>query len=150
MTMQTFDFTFLVRTSLNAVAEFHHDTRALKWLTPPPMIAQMHRIDPMAEGSLSEFTLWFFFIPLRWRAIHSNVDSKTGFTDTQASGPMKYWQHRHSFTAENENLTRVNEHVDYEHDSGWRGLGTRLLFSPPGLWFLFFYRAFITRRQLER
>ena len=150
MSQQIFNYTFTVRASLDAVAKFHHDTRALKWLTPLPMIAQMHRIDPMAEGSISEFTLWFFFIPIRWRAIHSNVDSKTGFTDTQARGPMKYWKHTHSFTIENENLTRVNEHIDYEYHSGWRGLGARLLFSPLGLWGLFFYRSLITRWSLER
>lgn len=148
--MPIFDYTFTVRAPLRAVAEFHRDTRALKRLTPPPLIAQLHRVDPMSEGSISEFTLWFGPIPVRWTAVHSNVDPMRGFTDTQARGPLNRWQHTHTFTAESETITRIREHIEYEHPSGLRGLFTRLLFGRPGLWALFTARKFITRRALEK
>ena len=45
---------------------------------------------------------------------------------------------------------RVQEHVEYEHDSGWRGVLSRLLFNPPALGFLFWYRGWATRRALEK
>lgn len=51
----------------------------------------------MAEGSLSNVTMWFGPIPVKWVARHFNV-SKTGFSDTQQTGPMKHWLHIHSFT----------------------------------------------------
>jgi len=147
--MPTFDYAFTVRAPLAEVAEFHHDTRALKRLTPPPIIVQLHRVDPMAEGSVSEFTLWFGPIPIRWTAVHSNV-GPSGFTDTQTRGPLKYWRHTHSFGVESEKVTCIREHVEYEHPGGLRGLFTRLLFGRLGLLALFTARKVVTRRLLER
>ena len=148
--MPVFNYTFTVRAPLAAVAEFHGDTQALKRLTPLPIFAQLHRVDPMGEGSVSEFTLWFGPIPIRWTAVHSNVDPVHGFTDTQARGSLKRWQHTHSFSAEDDGLTRINEHVEYEHGGGLRGLFTRLLFGRLGLLALFTARKIIARRALER
>ena len=80
--MPVFDYAFTVRAPLARVAEFHRDTRALQRLSPPPMFVQLHRLEPLAEGSVAEFTLWLGPLPLRWRAVHSNVDPLGGFTDT--------------------------------------------------------------------
>jgi ligand-binding SRPBCC domain-containing protein len=97
----------------------------------------------MAEGSISEFTLWLGPIPVRWQAVHSNV-GPNGFTDTQISGPLKYWRHTHRFDSVSENSTQIDEHIEYEHISGWRGLLSGLLFGYPGLMALFAYRRFAT------
>jgi ligand-binding SRPBCC domain-containing protein len=142
-----FSYDFTVNASLEAVADFHHDTSALKQLNPPPVIVQLHRVDPMAEGSISEFTLWFGPIPVRWRAVHSQVGPQ-GFTDTQAQGPMAYWKHRHQFEAVEAGKTRIYEKIEYTHPTGLRGLFTRLIFSKPGLNALFTYRKWATRRAL--
>ncbi|MQC24812.1 MAG: hypothetical protein DWG81_02565 [Chloroflexi bacterium] len=144
-----FDYAFTVRASLAAVADFHHDARALKLLSPPPIVAQLHLVEPMANGSIAEFTLWFGPLPVRWRAVHSNVVPQRGFTDTQARGPLRAWQHTHTFD-EVSGGVRVHEHVEYEHDSGWRGVLSRLLFNAPALGFLFWYRGWATRRALEK
>ncbi len=146
--MPTFDYSFTVNAPLKAVAIFHQDTRALKKLNPPFVIVQLHRVDPMAEGSISEFTLWMGPLPIRWRAVHSNVSAQ-GFTDTQESGPMASWWHTHRFEALNENTTHIHEHLVYEHHSGWRGLLTKTLFGRLGLMALFTYRKWITRRALN-
>jgi len=130
------------------VAEFHSDTRALVRLTPPPIFVQLHHIEPLAEGSVSEFTLWFALLPVRWRARHSNV-SVQGFTDTQERGPMKHWAHTHTFTDLGLGVVQVNEHIEYQHYFDLRGLLSRLLFAPVGLRFLFNYRELATRRALE-
>lgn len=148
--MTTFDYTFTVRAPLAAVAEFHRDTAALRRLSPPPMGVQLHRVDPLGEGSISEFTLWLGPVPIQWTAVHSGVDPLHGFTDTQARGPLKVWRHTHRFEALDPSTTRIREHIEYEHHPGWRGLFSRLLFSSPGLLFLFRYRSFATRRALEQ
>lgn len=146
--MPTFEYTFTVNAPLTAVSAFHHDTRALKTLTPPPIFAQIHHFDPMADGAIAEFTLWFGPLPVRWKAIHSNV-SPNGFTDTQISGPLQSWQHTHTFTAVSPTTTRVDEHITYSHHDGRRGLLSRLLFAQPGLFLLFTARQLITRWHLE-
>jgi len=121
----------------------------IKRLTPPPILVQLHKVEPMAEGSVSEFSMWFGPLPIRWVAVHSNVDPQHGFTDTQARGPLKYWRHTHGFRAIDSHTTRVSEHIEYEHHGGLRGLFSRVFFSRPGLWALFFYRQLVTRRALE-
>ena len=105
---------FVVRAPLAAVAAFHHDARVLPRLTPPPILVQLHRVDPLGEGSIADFTLWFGPLPVRWVALHSQVDPLRGFTDTQQSGPLKFWRHIHSFEAVDAATTRVSEHVEFE------------------------------------
>lgn len=148
--MPTFDYSFVVRAPLAAVAEFHLDPRVLKRLTPPPVFAQMRRVEPLAEGSVSEFTLWFGPLPVQWVAVHTNVDHQHGFTDTQTHGPMKHWRHTHRFAPESGGVTRVSEHIEYQHKDGLPGLVSRLLFARPALFLVFLYRQFVTRSALER
>lgn len=147
--MLTFKYTFTVDAPLTAVSNFHHNTSVLKTLTPPPIIAQIHHFDPMGNGAVAEFTLWFGPLPVRWRAVHSHV-SINGFTDTQQQGPLKHWQHTHRFTAVSSTTTRIHEQIEYEHDTGRRGILSRLLFAKPGLFLLFTARKWITRFHLRQ
>lgn len=147
--MPTFTYTFKVNAPLAAVAEFHRSATALKKLSPPPLFVQLHRVDALAEGAIADFTLWFGPLPVRWVAVHSDVDALHGFTDTQQSGPLAAWRHTHRFDEINAHTTRVREHIVYAYPTGLRGLVARLLFNPPALSFLFWYRGFITRRSLE-
>lgn len=147
--MPTFDFSFAVNAPLSAVQAFHSDTSALKRLTPPPTIVQLHSIEPLAEGSVSKFTLWVGPLPLRWTALHRNV-SPRGFTDVQASGPAARWEHTHTFTPLDAATTRIDEHIEFEHKPGFWGVVTRLLFSRPNLLLMFTYRKFATRWHLRR
>ena len=147
--MPVFDFSFEVDAPLAVVRDFHHDTSALKTLTPPPTIVQIHSVEPLAEGSVSVFTLWVGPLPLRWQAVHRNV-SDHGFTDVQATGPAKRWEHTHTFTPIGDQATRIDEHIEYEHRGGFWGLVTRLLFSWPNLFFMFSYRKWITRQTCRQ
>lgn len=147
--MPTFNYSFTVSAPLPAVTQFHHDIRTLKRLTPPPLFVQFHHVEPLAEGAVSDFTLWFGPFPVRWTAVHSQVEADKGFTDTQTRGPLQLWQHRHSFHAEPDGRTRIQEHVKYQHRPGWRGLLTRFLFSRLTLFALFTYRQFATRLALR-
>ena len=145
--MPIFDYNFIVDAPLEAVAGFHHDTSVLKKLTPLPMFVQIYSFEPLGDGSRADFTIWAGPVPMHWRVIHSNV-SQNGFTDTQVSGPLKAWQHTHRFTGLSDGRTRVDEHIEYEHDSGSRGLFSRIMFSTAGLMALFTARKLLTRRYV--
>ena len=147
--MPVFDYSFVVDAPLEAVRDFHRDTRALKRLTPPPTFVRLHSVEPLAEGSVSRFTLWVGPLPLAWKAVHRNVSDR-GFTDVQAEGPAAKWEHTHTFVPVSADVTEIREHIEYEHKRGLWGIVTRLLFSWPNLWFMFGYRAWITRRRLRR
>jgi ligand-binding SRPBCC domain-containing protein len=147
--MPKFTYTFDVDASLEAVSDFHKDTNALKILNPPGIIVQLHRVDPMAEGSISEFTLWFGPFPIRWLAVHSAV-SQNGFTDTLVTGPAQSWRHTHSYKSVSSKKSQIKELIVFEHKSGWMGVVTRILFSPFNLRLLFGYRQWATRRALRK
>ena len=148
--MPVFETSFRINAPVQAVAAFHRDTRILRLLTPPPLIVQLHQFEPLEEGSLSIFTLWFGPLPVRWKAVHSQVDPASGFTDTQAEGPLLSWQHRHAWRALDEHTTLMTEHIEYEHHTGLRGLFSRLLFSGLGLKAMFFYRRIVNTYHVEK
>ena len=147
--MPEFDFRFTVLATLDAVRGFHHDTSALKKLTPPPPIVRLHHVESLGEGSVSEFTLWVGPLPLRWKAVHRNV-SENGFTDIQVDGPAAKWEHTHTFTSINSGKTEIKEHVEFQHKRGFWGIVTRIIFATPNLWFMFTYRKLATRWHLRR
>lgn len=147
--MPTFKTSFTVNAPLDAVVAFHSRTDILKQLTPPPLFVQIHDFGEMREGMIAEFTMWFGPVPVRWKAEHVNV-GPTGFTDVQRVGPLKTWAHTHRFSAESPTVTRIHEHIEYTHPSGWRGILTRLLFGKPGLIGLFQYRKMYTRWALRK
>lgn len=147
--MPTFDYRFTVPAPVSTVSAFHFEPGILKTLTPPGMIMRVHRFDPLANGSIGEFTMWMGPIPVYWKAEHSNV-SETSFTDTQVAGPMKKWVHTHTFNAVDDETTEVHEHIEFEHHSGLKGVWSRLLFPQIGLKILFNIRRGITRREVAK
>lgn len=147
--MNVFESKALVHAPVETVADFHRDSRVLRKLTPPPVLVQLHDAGAVAEGSKADFTLWFGPLPVRWVAVHSNVDRLRGFTDQQVHGPFKRWEHIHSFNPEGDHATRVIDHIEYEHFPDIRGWFTRLAFSPIVLRVLFAFRGWVTRRSLE-
>lgn len=147
--MPVFERSFVVDAPLDAVREFHGDTAALRILSPPGTFVQFHSVEPLAEGSVSEFTLWLGPLPIRWTAVHRDVTDH-GFTDVQRAGPAERWAHTHTFVPLDGGRTRVEDRVVFSHKPGLAGLLTRVLFSRPNLWFLFAWRARATRRSLSR
>lgn len=142
-----------LRAPVEAVAEFHARPGALKRLTPPPIFVQVRRADPLAEGALADFTLWFGPLPVPWLALHHSVDLRSGFADRQVRGPLRRWEHTHRWqaavTPRGEACTLIEDQIEYEHFAGLRGLLTRLLFARPLLRVMFAYRHWVTRRAVE-
>lgn len=139
---------FTVEAPVALVAAFHSDTRALKKLTPPPIVVRLGRIEPLAEDSVSQFVLWLGPIPVPWIARHSQV-GPNGFVDEQEQGPFKRWVHQHRYASLGAGLSQVTDEIEAELSSQplrWLvGAGMWL-----GLPILFAYRAWRTRRELAR
>jgi len=144
-----FDFRFVVDAPLARVAEFHRDSQVLPRLTPPPIWVRLHRFDPLADGARLEMTMWFGPVPVRWTAVHDAVDPLHGFRDTAEQSPLRWWRHTHRFVELSPTQAEVHEHIEYDHHPGLRGWLSRVVFSRPGLWFLFMYRSWVTKRMLE-
>ena len=145
------EFTHQVKISvpIEAVAEFHRDARILRRLTMPPIIVQIHEVEPLDEGSKADFTLWIGPLPVRWLAVHSQVDTVNGFTDTQVRGPFRKWVHRHSFIALDEHTTEIRDEIQAEMATHpfWYFV---CWFMWLGLPMMFAYRGWVVRRALEK
>jgi ligand-binding SRPBCC domain-containing protein len=147
--MKRYSHHFQVQAPLGSVADFHQDSRALKGLTPPPLIVSFNKVDPLAEGSVVEFTMWLGPLPIRWVATHSEVDPMQGFTDSQTSGPFEVWVHRHSFESVDDNTTTVTDQIQAKPSNHpFSGIISRFMWLT--LPILFAYRSRQTRRALER
>ncbi len=140
---------FRVNAPLSSVAAFHQQPASMGAITPPPIRAELQRAPvSLSNGGAMDFTLWFGPLPIRWSACIEDV-SEAGFTDRQISGPFSQWVHRHSFLALDERTTEVTDQISLR-------LKSHLLWGPVGLGFrlgmplLFAYRAWKTRRLLER
>ena len=142
--MRHYRHTFQVKAPLDAVAEFHRSSAALRQLSPPPMIVQFHRMDPMGEGSVSDFTMWLGPIPIRWTAVHADVTTRHGFTDSQKRGPFRTWVHRHSFLEIDATTTEIVDEIEAEPGN----LISRLMWLNVPM--LFAFRGWKTRRVLTR
>jgi ligand-binding SRPBCC domain-containing protein len=135
---------FKVNAPLADVAAFHKDTSALQKLTPPPLSVRFNHIEPLAEGSVADFTMRAGPVSVRWVAVHSDVTEENGFVDTQKEGPFRSWRHHHQFRAIDERTTEVIDEIEAEYGSAisrfmWLNLPV-----------LFAYRAQQTKRALEK
>ena len=140
---------FTVQAPVTAVAAFHEGPDALERLQPPLSGARFLRVDPLAEGSITDFELGPGPARLRWTARHRDVQPGRGFTDIMVRGPMRSWVHRHEYRELGPALTEVSDRIWFQHPRAPQGILTRLLFGPLALGVLFRFRAFATRRAVR-
>ena len=73
-------------------------------LTPGPIVMQ--------AGTLIDYRLRLYGVPVHWRTLIAEFDPDTTFTDLQLAGPYRHWQHRHAFS-DVPGGTQMRDQVDY-------------------------------------
>lgn len=145
----SFERRFTVGASVTNVAAFHEGADALARLQPPFSGARFLRVDPLGEGSITDFEIGPGPLRIGWTAQHRDVRPGRGFTDVMARGPMRSWIHRHEYRSTGPAKTEVSDQIWFQHPHGPRGILTRLLFNPLFLGVLFRFRANATRRAIH-
>ncbi|MFN8450693.1 MAG: SRPBCC family protein [Anaerolineae bacterium] len=145
--MPTFEHRSRIPATLAQVIAFHDDPRALRRLTPPPILLRIHRDSrtSLTDGEV-DLTLWFGPLPVHWLARHQPGATEHAFHDSMVRGPMRSWEHEHTFRPVDGGVELLDR-VVYEHRApGFWSMFTRLFFGGLALRFLFIYRHWRTRR----
>jgi hypothetical protein len=132
----------VVPASLEVVWAFFSNAENLEQLTPPFLRFKILTPCPieMKPGTLIDYRIKLFGVPLRWRTHISECHEPQRFVDEQIRGPYSRWHHEHSFVAV-DGGTEITDRVEYRLPL--RGLGQMVhrVFIHRTLSDIFTYRA---------
>ncbi|GJN58752.1 SRPBCC family protein [Elizabethkingia anophelis] len=129
--------------NIEEVWDFFSSPLNLSKITPQDMkftVLSDLKNTPIYEGMEIDYLVSpVLGIPLKWKTRITQVNYQKSFTDLQAKGPYRYWNHYHEFI-ENDKGVLMKDSVDYELPFGLLGKLAHSLFVDKRLKSIFEFR----------
>ncbi len=140
----------LIPRSRRETFAFFSDAFNLERITPPFLRFRILTPAPiqMEAGTLIEYRLALFGVPLYWQTLIERWTPDEAFVDRQLKGPYALWRHTHSFEEQGPRQTLMRDVVEYRLPFALLGSLAHSLFTKRWLAYIFDYRAVMTARLL--
>lgn len=142
-----------VNCDIETAWEFFSNPNNLAKITPKDMgfvVLSKNSNDKIYEGMEIDYTVSpVLGIPLKWKTKITQVDLLKSFTDFQAKGPYKLWNHHHEFVA-NEKGVLIKDTVDYELPLGFLGTIAHSVFVENKLKGIFNFRFEVLEKRFNQ
>jgi len=141
--MKTFEINMkqYINKPLEVVFEFFSKPENLEMITPKSLSFNILTPTPikMEKGSLIDYTIRLFGIPIHWRTLISDYEPPFRFVDQQIKGPYTFWHHTHTFKLVEGGVEIIDE-VKYSLPLGWLGTLAHAIWVRKDLEKIFEYR----------
>lgn len=120
--MTIIESSIAIEAPIEAVFDFHTDTKNLGLISPPWMKSKLIRESGDGMGKIIEIQVTQYNIfPSHWIVRIEEFERPFRLTDLVLSGPMKYFKHTRTFSQPCASLTELKDHLEYEVPFGFIG-----------------------------
>ena len=151
--MKTFEINMkqYINKPLEVVFEFFSKPENLEMITPKSLSFNILTPTPikMGKGSLIDYTIRLFGIPIHWRTLISDYEPPFRFVDQQIKGPYTFWHHTHMFQAV-EGGVEIIDKVKYSLPLGWLGTLAHAIWVRKDLEKIFKHRKNVIQNYFEK
>ena len=141
--MKTFELvkTQIIDSSMESVFDFFSKPENLKTITPAKLSFNIITPTPilMGKGTVIDYTIRLFKIPIHWRTLITKYDPPHEFIDEQIKGPYNFWHHTHKFKQVDGGV-EISDKVIYSIPMGIIGQVLHFLWIKRDLEKIFLYR----------
>jgi len=150
--MKTFEINMkqYINKPLDVVFEFFSKPENLEMITPKSLSFNILTPTPikMEKGSLIDYTIRLFGIPIHWRTLISDYEPPFRFVDQQIKGPYTFWHHTHTFKLVEGGVEIIDE-VKYSLPLGWLGTLAHAIWVRKDLEKIFEYRKTVIQHYFD-
>lgn len=114
MTTKEFVRTLRVPVPVNTLFDWHEREGAFERLAPPwQHVRVIERSGGIRDGATATIEVKTLGIGSRWTVKHRDYVQNVRFVDEMTGGPFARWVHTHSFAAEGDATSRLDDRVEY-------------------------------------